>query len=177
MSPLTTTAAAPRRSAALRDRHSRPYLFTAGLSMMADNIEHVITYWVLWQTFHSPALVGFQVVSHWLPFLLLSVWFGGLAERYDCRRLIQVAQGLFMLVSLCWGLLFLTGTLDVWEACVLLVLHGCAGALWAPAEQLLLHDVAEPADLPGALGLRDRIQAVVYVHEHGLLNHHPKERP
>ena len=76
-----TTTAAPRRFAALRDRHSRPYLFTAGLSMMGDNIEHVITYWVLWQTFHSPALVGFQVVSHWLPFLLLSVWFGGLAER------------------------------------------------------------------------------------------------
>ena len=49
--------------------------------MMADNIEHVITYWVLWQRFHSPALVGFQVVSHWLPFLMLSVWFGGLAER------------------------------------------------------------------------------------------------
>ncbi|GAB2579880.1 MFS transporter [Microlunatus antarcticus] len=148
-----TTTAAPRRFAALRDRHARPYLFTAGLSMMGDNIEHVITYWVLWQTFHSPALVGFQVVSHWLPFLVLSVWFGGLAERYDCRRLIQVAQGLFMLVSLCWGLLFLTGTLDVWEACVLLVLHGCAGALWAPAEQLLLHDFAEPADLPGAVRL------------------------
>ena len=121
--------------------------------MMGDNIEHVITYWVLWQRFHSPALVGFQVVSHWLPFLLLSVWFGGLAEKYDCRRLIQIAQGLFMLVSVCWGLLFLTGTLDVWEACVLLVLHGCAGALWAPAEQLLLHDFAEPADLPGAVRL------------------------
>ncbi len=121
--------------------------------MMGDNIEHVITYWVLWQRFHSPALVGFQVVSHWLPFLLLSVWFGGLAERYDCRRLIQIAQGLFMLVSLCWGVLFLTGTLHVWEACVLLVLHGCAGALWAPAEQLLLHDFAEPADLPGAVRL------------------------
>jgi len=119
--------------------------------MMGDNIEHVITYWVLWQRFRSPALVGFQVVSHWLPFLLLSVWFGGLAERYDCRRLIQVAQALFMLVSLCWGVLFLTGTLHVWEACLLLVIHGCAGALWAPAEQLLLHDFAEPGELAGAV--------------------------
>ena len=144
----TTT---PRRFAALRDRHSRPYLFTAGLSMMGDNIEHVITYWVLWQEFHSPALAGFQVVSHWLPFLLLSVWFGGLADKYDCRRLIQIAQGLFMVVSICWAVLFLTGTLQVWEACVLLVLHGCAGALWAPSEQLLLQDFAEPADLPGAV--------------------------
>jgi len=29
------------------------YLFGAALAMMADNIEHVITYWVLWQKFHS----------------------------------------------------------------------------------------------------------------------------
>ena len=46
--------------------------------MMADNVEHVITYWVLWQKFHSPALVGFEVISHWLPYLLLSVWLGSL---------------------------------------------------------------------------------------------------
>jgi MFS family permease len=139
------------RFASLRDRYSRPYLFAAGLSMLGDNIEHVITYWVLWQKFHSPALAGFQVISHWLPFLLLSVTFGGLAQRFDCRRLIQLAQLLFAFVSICWGVLFLTGTLQVWEACVLLVLHGCAGALWGPAEQLMLHDFAEPKDLPGAI--------------------------
>ena len=48
----------------------------------------------------------------------------------DCRRLIQAAQALFMLVSALWGVLFLTGSLRVWEACLLLVLHGTAGALW-----------------------------------------------
>lgn len=126
-------------------------MVTAGLSMMGDNVEHVITYWVLWQAFHSPALAGFEVVSHWLPFLLLAVPFGALAERYDCRRLIQVSQLLFMFVSASWGILFLTDSLQMWEACVLLVLHGCAGALWTPAEQLMLHDFAEPEDLPGAV--------------------------
>jgi MFS family permease len=118
---------------------------------MGDNIEHVITYWVLWETFHSPALVGFQVVSHWLPFLLFAVPFGTLAERFDCRRLIQASQGLFILVSLCWGVLFLTDSLQMWQACVLLVLHGCAGALWTPAEQLMLHDFVPGEDLPGAV--------------------------
>ena len=65
----------------------------AALAMMADNIEHVITYWVLWQKFHSPALAGFEVISHWVPFLLFSVYFGSLADRYDCRRLIQARPG------------------------------------------------------------------------------------
>lgn len=151
---LVSTPPPPaRKFASLRDKLTRPYLMNSGLSMMADNIEHVITYWVLWETFHSPVLTGFQVISHWLPFLLLSVPFGALAERYDNRKLIQIAQILFMVVSLCWGILFLTGTLEIWHACVLLVLHGCAGALWTPAEQMMLHDYAEPQDLPGAVRL------------------------
>jgi MFS family permease len=143
----------PRKFAALRNRDCRPYLFGAGLAMMADNIEHVITYWVLWQKFHSPALAGFEVISHWVPFLLFSVYFGSLADRYDCRRVIQAAQVLFMAVSAAWGILFITGSLRVWEACVLLVLHGMAGSLWGPGEQLMLHDFVGTAELPSAVRL------------------------
>lgn len=47
-------APGPAKFAALRNADSRPYLFGAALAMMADNIEHVITYWMLWQKFHSP---------------------------------------------------------------------------------------------------------------------------
>src|SRR5699024_2989463 len=121
--------------------------------MMGDNIEHVITYWVLWQTFESPALVGFQLISHWLPFLLLSVYAGSLAERFDCRRLIQIGQIMFMVVSLCWGILFLTDSLQLWQACVLLVVHGLAGCLWGPAEQMMLHDFVDRKELPSAVRL------------------------
>ena len=151
--PAARVRADPAKFAALRNADCRPYLFGAALAMMADNVEHVITYWVLWQKFHSPALAGFEVISHWTPFLLFSVYFGSLADRYDCRRLIQGAQALFMLVSALWGVLFLTGSLQIWEACVLLILHGCAGALWGPGEQLMLHDFVGQEELPSAVRL------------------------
>ena len=99
--------------AALRHPDCRFYLVGTMLSMMADNIEHVISYWVLYQKFHSPALAGFAVVSHWLPSLVFSVYFGGLADRYDCRKVIQVAQVMYMGVSAAWGYLFRTGTAPV----------------------------------------------------------------
>jgi MFS family permease len=159
-SPAPRTSTAPRPFAALRNRDCRPYMIGAGLGMMADNIEHVITYWVLWETFHSPFLAGFQVISHWMPFLFLSVHFGALADRYDCRRVVQVAQGLFMLASLGWAVLFLTGTLEIWLACVLLVLHGCAGALWGPSEQLMLHDFVGDEDLPSAVRINATFRSI-----------------
>ena len=121
--------------------------------MMADNIEHVISYWVLFQKFQSPVLAGFAVISHWTPFLLLSVYFGGLADRYDCRKLIQIAQVMYMAVSVAWAVLFFTNTIQIWHACVLLIIHGIAGVFWTPAEQLIIHDIVGSEDLPSAVRL------------------------
>ncbi len=144
----------PRRSfAALRHRGFQAQFGTYVLAMMADNIEHVISYWVLFQKFHSPALAGFAVLSHWLPFLLFSVASGALADRFDPRRLIQCGMGLFIIASLGWGYFFITDTLQMWHAMVLLVIHGCAGVLWQTPNQLLLYDIVGPADLMSGVRL------------------------
>jgi len=121
--------------------------------MMADNIEHVISYWVVFQKFQSPALAGFAVVSHWLPFLLLSVAAGALADRFDIRRLIQCGMALFITASLGWAWFFITDTLEVWHAMMLLVIHGCAGVLWQTPNQMLLYDIVGPADLASGVRL------------------------
>ena len=138
---------------ALRHRDFRAYFAGTMLSMMADNIEHVISYWVIFQLFRSSALAGFAVISHWIPFLLLSIYAGTLADRFDCRRLIQVSQLMFMGVTLAWGTLFLTGGLQVWHTVVLLVVHGLAGTLWEPSSQLILHDMVGREHLQSAIRL------------------------
>jgi MFS family permease len=131
----------------------RAQFITYVLAMMADNIEHVISYWMVFQKFHSPALAGFAVVSHWLPFLVFSVATGALADRFDPRRVIQCGMGLFIIASLGWGYFFITDTLQMWHAMVLLVIHGCAGVLWQTPNQLLLYDIVGPADLMSAVRL------------------------
>ncbi|HEY1546066.1 MAG TPA: MFS transporter [Xanthobacteraceae bacterium] len=144
----------PRRSfAAFRHHGFRIQFGTYVLAMMADSIEHVISYWVLFQKFHSPALAGFAVLSHWLPFLMFSVASGALADRFDPRRLIQCGMGLFITASLGWSYFFITGTLQMWHAMVLLVIHGCAGVLWQTPNQLLLYDIVGPADLMSGVRL------------------------
>jgi MFS family permease len=129
----------------------RIYFFAATAAMMADNIEHVISYWVLFQRFHSPALGGFAVISHWVPYLFLAGFSGGLADRFDIRRLIQVGMLLFMAVSVSWGVMFLTGSETLWMAMLLLVMHGLAGVIWMPASQVLIHQIVTLEQLPSAV--------------------------
>ena len=139
--------------AALHVVDYRRYFALGLVAMIADNIEHVISYWVIFQKFHSPALGGFAVISHWVPFLLFSVYAGALADRYDGRKLIQIGQVLFMIASAAWGLLFLTDTLAMWHAVAILIVHGFAGVIIAPASQLLLHDMVGPSQLHSAIRL------------------------
>lgn len=121
--------------------------------MAGDNAEHALTYWVMWQLYHSPLLAGFAVISHWLPHLFFSIPFGSLADRVDNRRIIQASLGLFMLVSVAWGVLIVSSTLQPWHCVVLLVLHGFASALWQPADKVMLLDMVGTKDLTSGVRL------------------------
>lgn len=153
---VTAPAASPSPPvafAALRHPGFRHFFAWSAMAMMADSIEHVISYWVIFQQFHSAALGGFAVISHWLPFLLFSVYSGALADRVDPRRMIQLGMAVFAGVSLAWGALFITGTLQLWHAVLLLIIHGCAGVLWGPPAQVLIYDIVGPAHLQSAVRL------------------------
>jgi len=129
------------------------FVGTFVLTMMADNIEHVISYWVAFQKFHSPALGGFAVISHWLPYLLFSVSVGALNDRFDSRRLIQFGAAFFMMASLGWGYFFVTDTLTIPRVMMLLVLHGFAGVFWMISSQVLLYDIVGVEKLASAVRL------------------------
>jgi MFS family permease len=152
---VASQSQAPERRAftSFANRDFRIYVIGASAAMMADNIEHVISYWVIFQKFHSPALGAFAVVSHWVPFLLLAAYTGGLADRLDVRRLIQAGMLLFMGVSIGWGIMFLTDSTAIWKAMVLLVIHGLAGVVWLPAAQVLIHRIVDVEQLPSAVRL------------------------
>ena len=61
--PNTGAAPAPARQsfAAMRHPGFRALFVTSMVAMMADNIEHVISYWVVFQKFESQALLGYQL--------------------------------------------------------------------------------------------------------------------
>jgi MFS family permease len=154
VSPASASAPPARqRFGALHHRDYRRYIATTMVGLIAENIEHVISYFVIYQAFHSPTLGGFAVISHWVPYLLFSVYSGALADRFDCRKLILVSQALFMLASLSWGVLFLTGSLRTWHAGAILLIHGGAGVLYGPAGQLVVHDIVGGSDLYSAVRL------------------------
>ena len=60
---------------------------------------------------------------------------------------------MFVVVSLAWGIFFMTGTIQVWHAAFLLIVHGLAGVLWEPPALLILHDMVGSEHLESAVRL------------------------
>jgi MFS family permease len=81
------------------------------------------------------------------------MWSGALADRYDPRRLMQIGLCMFAAASLGWGVLFATGTLEPWHAMVLLSLHGMAGVINSPSQQLMVHDIVGREQLQSGVRL------------------------
>jgi len=152
-SVVTAPTVGHRAFTSFANRDFRIYLFSATAAMMADNIEHVISYWVIFQKFHSPALGGFAVISHWVPYLFFAGFSGVLADRFDIRRLIQAGMLMLCGVSACWGLMFLSDSVALWKAMLLLIVHGFAGVIWIPAAQVLIHQIVDSEQLPSAVRL------------------------
>jgi MFS family permease len=142
-----------RTFASFANRDFRIFFLATSAAFMADNIEHVISYWVIFQKFHSPSLLAFAVVSHWAPYLAFAAYTGGLADRFDARRLIQIGMLMFMGVSIGWGVMFLTDSTQQWKAMALLLAHGLAGVIWIPASQVLIHKIVGIEQLPSAVRL------------------------
>ncbi len=151
---LAPPTAAPRGNfTALSDKGFRYFVLLSAGAMLADNVEHVITYYAAFRRFHSPTLGGVAVIAHWVPFLLFSIPIGTLTDRFDPRRLIQIGMLLFITASLCWAVLILTDSLQIWHAGVLLVVHGMAGVFWSAPSQVLLYDIVGPEKLESAVRL------------------------
>ena len=104
-SPGTPASVVARKPSfeAFRTLGFRAFCLGSAAAMLADNVEHVISYWVAFRKFSSPALGGFAVISHWLPFLLFSIHAGRLADRFDPRRIIQLGM-LGAVLGIHWSL-------------------------------------------------------------------------
>jgi MFS family permease len=110
-------------------------------SNVGEHIENVVRNWIIWELTHSVFWLMVMVFMHWIPFTVLSIPAGSIAERVDRQRLI-----IWMEVGQCVAALgmFATtylGVMDQYWMSGLLILHSVTGALSNPARQLFLHDM------------------------------------
>jgi MFS family permease len=95
----------------------------------------------------DPVLIAGVTVAQRLPWLVASLFMGALADRFDRRRLMVIADVVRCVVVGLFGLGVVVGWVDIWSlyACAFLLTVG--ETLHVSAGQAVLPAIVEPADL------------------------------
>lgn len=101
----------------------------------------------------SGTALGITTGLQFLPLLLFSLPGGVLADRYDKRRLLVVAQAAMGVQALVLGLLDVTGAVQLWMVFALAFALGLGSALDVPTRQSFVVELVGSTDLPNAVSL------------------------
>lgn len=71
--------------------------------------------WLVLQLSGSPAALGFVAVCQFLPITLLSLFAGVVTDRFPKYRLLLVTQSASLLQAALFGVLVVTGTVQLWH--------------------------------------------------------------
>jgi MFS family permease len=135
----------------LRYRDYAVYAAARFLNSLAWGMLSVAVGWQIYQLTHNALLLGLMGLSQFLPFVLLVLPAGHVADRSD-RRLVLVSA--YAVQSACSGVLLLftlAGSTQVWPIFAAMILAGCARAFSMPTTQAMVPNLVPPEVFPKAV--------------------------
>jgi MFS family permease len=138
---------------AFQHRNYRILFPASVLSNIGTWAQRIAQDWLVLELTNSAQLLGIITALQFLPSLLLSLYGGVLADRFDKRTLLIITNIGAGLGSLTLGLLVVTGVVEVWHVAVLAFVVGVFGALDAPVRTSFNSELVGQKDIPSAISL------------------------
>ncbi|MDH6464951.1 MFS family permease [Micromonospora sp. A200] len=102
---------------------------------------------------NSATALGVVTALQFTPVLLLTLLSGRLADRYDKRLLLFVANAFWTVLALGMSVLVLTDLVQLWHVFAFAALLGVANAVETPVRQAFVSELVGMSLLPNALSL------------------------
>lgn len=134
-------------------RNFRLYFIGQGLSRIGTWMQTIALSWLVLQLTHSGTQLGLVIAAQFLPSLLFGLWGGVIADRFDKRKILYIAEAALGLVALAIGLLVVTHEVRIWMVYSLSALFGLATAFEVPARQSFIMEMVGPDKLNNAVTL------------------------
>jgi MFS family permease len=143
---------------ALRVRNFRIYASANLVSLTGTWMQRIGQDWLVLQlSGDSGVALGLITALQFGPTLLLSMYGGVLADRYDKRRMLLITQALMGLLALVLAVLVATGGVALWHVFALAGGLGAVSAVDAPVRQAFVSEMVGPGLLANAVSLNSAI--------------------
>jgi MFS family permease len=123
------------------------------LMMAAMNMQMLARGYLAWELTKSAAMVGYVGAGFAPPILILSLFGGAVADRFNKKRMIQAGQFGMGTLSLVIAISITTETITVWHLIGASVIQGILFAFMMPARQVIIPQLVEKHQLSNAVAL------------------------
>ena len=137
----------------LRYRDFRLYWIGYFISHIGDSMQQTAVTWLLYEITNSPLKLGLNGAFRAVPMIVLGLFGGTLADRFDRRRVLLVTQTILMVLALLLGLLDQKGHIQPWHIYGLTLVTAIIRSLDSPARQALVPSLVPRSALPNAIAL------------------------
>lgn len=139
---------------ALSSRNLRLLYLGQGISLMGSYLQQAAISWLVYRLTGSAIMLGTLAFASQIPTLFLAPLAGVLADRWNLRHMLFVAQLLALSQAVLLAVCVLTGMVQVWHLVALSLFLGTITAFETPARQSFLIDLVDsPANLSNAIAL------------------------
>jgi MFS family permease len=155
--PAESIVAKPSwRASTLAPFRTRIYFWIWAASLasnLGSLIQAVGASWLMTSLAPSPDMVALVQASTTLPIMFLSLPAGAVADIWDRRWVMLIAQSLLLAVSVVLALMTWLGHLNAWTLLTFTFLIGCGTALYGPSWQSSVGEQVPREQLPAAIAL------------------------
>jgi MFS family permease len=151
------------RLAVLRQRDFIRFLSARLLATLAAQMQIVAVGWQVYAITKDPLDLGLIGLSQFVPFVLLVLPAGQVADRYDRRRILQLCYAGEVVCALLLLAFTIRGMTMAWPVFAAMVLLGCARAFSMPTGQALLPNLVPPEQFGRAVALNSSVFQIATV--------------
>ncbi len=148
---MPDTLAAAFRS--LNNRNFRYLWFGQVLSATAMHADMMARAWLVWDLTGSSTSVASVLVARALPMLVLGLFGGVAADRFNRRRLLMVIQTWTLLMHIVMATLLLTGLIELWHVYAIALGLGAGMAMNQPVRTSIIPNLVDRKDMINAMSL------------------------
>ncbi|MFN6951323.1 MAG: MFS transporter [Albidovulum sp.] len=135
------------------NRMFRDLWLASQISNLGSLVQGVGAAWAMGLMTGSHSMVALVQSSNTLPIMVLALVAGALADSFDRRRIMLLAQVFMLAVSVVLAIIAWFGWLTPWLLLMFSFLIGCGGALFNPAWQASIGDIVPREQVPEAVAL------------------------
>ena len=138
---------------ALTYRDFRLYLSARFLATLAVQMQSVAIGWQVYAITHNTLDLGLIGLAQFLPFVVLVLPAGHVADRLDRKRILALCYAVEVLCAALLLLFTLSGSHVIWPVLAVLVLFGAARAFAMPTSQAMTPNLVPVASFANAVAL------------------------